>query len=71
PCGEAYGELEEYNGPRYWQAEALKEIGEHRRNPKTVRLDTSDAADDLTRNERHRSRADGVMKCIQVKNDLA
>ena len=27
--------LEEYNGPRQWQAEALNEIGEHLRNPKT------------------------------------
>ncbi|EPF2596040.1 terminase [Proteus sp. HMSC14B05] len=35
PWGEAGGELEEYNGPRQWQAEALKEIGEHLRNPKT------------------------------------
>ncbi|MDF7212089.1 terminase [Proteus mirabilis] len=35
PWGEAGGELEEYNGPRQWQAEALNEIGEHLRNPKT------------------------------------
>ncbi|MEX5878739.1 terminase [Proteus vulgaris] len=35
PWGETGGELEEYNGPRQWQAEALNEIGEHLRNPKT------------------------------------
>lgn len=35
PWGDAGGELEEYNGPRQWQAEALNEIGEHLRNPKT------------------------------------
>ncbi|EOT1549835.1 terminase [Proteus mirabilis] len=35
PWSEVGGELEEYNGPRQWQAEALNEIGEHLRNPKT------------------------------------
>lgn len=35
PWGEVGGELEEYNGPRQWQAEVLNEIGEHLRNPKT------------------------------------
>ncbi|MBO1929894.1 hypothetical protein J4731_23275 [Providencia rettgeri] len=33
--GEAGTELENANGPRQWQAEALNEIGEHLRNPET------------------------------------
>ncbi|WP_272688422.1 MULTISPECIES: terminase [unclassified Providencia] len=35
PWGEAGTELENANGPRQWQAEALNEIGEHLRNPET------------------------------------
>lgn len=35
PWGEAGTELENANGPREWQAEALNEIGEHLRNPET------------------------------------
>ncbi|WP_272516258.1 MULTISPECIES: terminase [unclassified Providencia] len=35
PWGETGTELENANGPRQWQAEALNEIGEHLRNPDT------------------------------------